>query len=289
MNADNRTSSDKAIGGFMTYFRQMRWAIGLVACLLLFSGCGFFENLAKGERLNVWIESVVKEGRPLVLALQQFVEEHGSDCPISLEVLVPDYLTRLPQVPLGSHGSWNYGRTIDGSSRTGASSCEIVVYADREVGVWYEDEPILGMVYWPEEEYVGIRDGIKVAPWALWVFEQAGSLSSITTAAGATVATQTYTYNARNQITKELLQDGTPTTTWERDYPYTAFGPLHQDRRPPERVGLHLPARPAGRFTLIQTKDNSGGDTIIWPSDYGGGGSWLPDPGCDQGFEICDS
>ncbi|MCH7493535.1 hypothetical protein IIA16_02325 [bacterium] len=118
----------------------------------------------------------------------------------------------------------------------------------------------------------------------------ADRVSSVTTtAAGATVSTQTYTYNARNQITKELVQDGTPTTTWERDYSWTAFGPLHQDRRPPERVGLHLPARPAGRFTLIQTKDNSGGDTIIWPSDYGGGGSWLPDPGCDQGFEICDS
>ncbi|MCH7493480.1 hypothetical protein IIA16_02045 [bacterium] len=87
----------------------------------------------------------------------------------------------------------------------------------------------------------------------------ADRVSSVTTtAAGVTVSTQTYTYNQRNQITKEKVQDGTPTTTWERDYSWTAAGLRTKVDDLFNEWDSTFAHDPAGRLSLIQTTDNSG-------------------------------
>ena len=84
-------------------------------------------------------------------------------------------------------------------------------------------------------------------------------VSSITTtAAGATVSTTALTWNARNQVVKERVQDGTPATTWERDTSWTAAGLRTKVDDLQEQWDSVFQHDPAGRLSIVQTTDNSG-------------------------------
>lgn len=71
---------------------------------------------------ELWLADVAEQGEPLVAAIRRYEAEHGQP-PEQLEVLVPSYLTAIPETGYAGPGEWWYRRcgggwqlcaTIDG-------------------------------------------------------------------------------------------------------------------------------------------------------------------------------